>query len=472
MFKKGPITIKSGYSRFIKAVLFTGDIFLLNLCFLAAYIYQVQLNPLSSFNDHYIFLHLAFNLGWVLIILLLKLYNIDRVTRIESAMVNLSKSIFVHALFIFGFIASIKGFNYSRSQLVLTYILFTVMVLSWRFLFVYLLKTFRSLGANFKQVVIVGAGAAGNQLYNFFKSDISTGYRFLGFFDDNPDNCLHKELVIGNVNDVKNFVHENGVDEIFCALPLTATKKIRDLMTFADNSLIRFKIIPDFRGFLNKKVDMEFYNRVPVLTLRREPLENILNRFIKRTFDIIFSLLVILFVFPWLFPLLAILIKSSSTGPVLFIQKRSGRDNSEFYCYKFRTMEVNNNADSIQATTKDPRVTKIGRFLRKSNIDELPQFLNVIAGHMSVVGPRPHMLKHTEEYSRIIDKFMVRHLVKPGITGWAQVNGFRGTTANTKWMIKRVRYDLWYVENWSFPLDIKIIILTVYNMIKGEKNAV
>jgi len=188
-------------------------------------------------------------------------------------------------------------------------------------------------------------------------------------------------------------------------------------------------------------------------------------------FDIVFSLFVIVFIFPWLYPLLAIAIKMSSPGPIFFVQKRSGRLNHEFDCYKFRSMSVNKDSDRKQATAGDARITMVGRFLRKSNLDEMPQFINVLLGNMSIVGPRPHMLKHTKEYSQIIDKFMVRHLVKPGITGWAQVNGFRGATTEPRYMMKRVRYDLWYVENWSFFLDIQIIFMTVYNMIKGEKNA-
>ena len=192
---------------------------------------------------------------------------------------------------------------------------------------------------------------------------------------------------------------------------------------------------------------------------------------LKRLFDISFSLFVLIFICSWLFPLLAIAIKLSSPGPIFFIQKRSGRNNAEFDCYKFRSMSVNKDSDKVQAIKNDTRITLIGKFLRKSNLDELPQFFNVLIGNMSVVGPRPHMLQHTADYSAIIDKFMVRHLIKPGITGWAQVNGFRGATSHPRYMMKRVRYDLWYIENWTFLLDIQIIFMTVYSMIKGDKNA-
>lgn len=460
-----------GFSRFIKAIHFTGDILLLNFAFVLGYLLKFKQSPLHALADHYFFLLIVFNCIWIVIVLLLQLYHINRVSRMENILINLGKSILLHAFLLFSFIVTINGFYFSRKQLLYSYIIFGILILSWRFLVIYLLKLFRSVGGNFKQVIVVGAGGAGNQIYSYFKTETASGYKFLGFFDDYPANCIHSRLVHGSVNDVKTFAIANRVDEIFCALPLTATKKIRELMSFADNNLIRFRIVPDFRGFLNKKVTMDFYKDVPVLTVRSEPLESILNRLVKRIFDILFSLTVIVVLLPVLFPIFYVLIKLSSNGPVFFVQKRSGRNNEEFYCYKFRTMAMNENADTLQAVKGDARITKVGRFLRKSNLDELPQFFNVLIGNMSVVGPRPHMLKHTEEYSRLIDKFMVRHLVKPGITGWAQVNGYRGTTINTKSMIKRVRYDMWYIENWSLLLDFKIIFLTVANMARGEENA-
>jgi exopolysaccharide biosynthesis polyprenyl glycosylphosphotransferase len=200
-------------------------------------------------------------------------------------------------------------------------------------------------------------------------------------------------------------------------------------------------------------------------------MELITNQYFKRTFDIAFSFLVIVLVFTWLFPILALLIKLSSKGPIFFKQQRSGKRNEVFTCYKFRSMKVNEDSDTIQAHKSDDRITGIGKFLRKTSMDELPQFLNVLNGDMSVVGPRPHMLKHTEEYSQIIDNFMVRHFVKPGITGWAQVHGFRGETHQDYKMRKRVQYDVWYIENWSFLLDIRIIFMTVRNLLLGDRNA-
>jgi len=216
---------------------------------------------------------------------------------------------------------------------------------------------------------------------------------------------------------------------------------------------------------------IEYYGNLPIVTTRPEPLDNLYNRTIKRIFDIVFSSLFLLLIASWLFPIIALAVKLTSKGPVFFMQKRSGENNSEFLCYKFRTMYVNREADTKQATKDDPRITSVGRILRKTNLDEIPQFINVLKGDMSVVGPRPHMLKHTEEYSKIVNSFMVRHFVKPGITGAAQANGYRGDTTDPKLMEKRVQYDVWYLENWSFWLDIKIVFLTVWSMVKGNENA-
>ena len=210
---------------------------------------------------------------------------------------------------------------------------------------------------------------------------------------------------------------------------------------------------------------------LPVISPRTEPLEIKANMLLKRVFDIVFSLLVILFVLTWLIPIFAILIKLESKGPVFFKQLRSGKDNLPFYCWKFRSMRVNADSDQQQARKNDSRITRIGAFMRKTSVDELPQFFNVLKGEMSVVGPRPHMLKHTDEYSALIEQFMVRHFVLPGITGWAQVSGLRGETREDGSMEARVKADIWYLENWSLLLDLKIAFLTVWKVLDGDKKA-
>ena len=261
------------------------------------------------------------------------------------------------------------------------------------------------------------------------------------------------------------------VDEIYCTLPGTQDDKIVKLLDIAEKKMIRFYIVPEFYRNVKKSLVMELMESIPLLTTRREPLQSAYNRALKRAFDIVFSLSILIFVFPILYVLVGALIKMSSKGPVLFRQKRTGLYGREFMCYKFRTMKVNDQADTLQAVKNDPRKTRIGDFLRRTNLDEFPQFINVLMGDMSVVGPRPHMLKHTEQYSALIDKYMVRHLVKPGVTGWAQVTGYRGETKTLEQMEGRVKRDVWYIENWSFMLDLKIIAVTVLNMLRGEKNA-
>ena len=341
----------------------------------------------------------------------------------------------------------------------------------WRVFVRMLLKMYRRRGYNFKRVIIVGAGKNGMELYKALNDDLSYGFNVLGFFDDNLALKSVLPNYLGMTHEVESYALANDVDEIYCTLPSANDEKIVRILNFAEKHMIRFYIVPEFYRNLKKSLVMEMIESVPLLTVRREPLQALYNRALKRTFDIIFSLLVLVTVFPILYIVIGILIKMTSPGPILFKQKRTGLYGQEFKCYKFRTMKVNAEADSLQAVKDDPRKTKIGDFLRRTNLDEFPQFINVLVGNMSVVGPRPHMLKHTEQYSALIDKYMVRHLVKPGVTGWAQVTGYRGETKTLEQMEGRVKRDVWYIENWSFFLDLKIIVVTVLNMFKGEKNA-
>jgi len=427
---------------------------------------------LSFFADHYIIQFLYINLFWILASSAIKIYDIYRVTRFERIFTSLFKCFALHNLFIVAFIV-ISGKQVHNTNLYAAkYLTFIGLILLWRLSFLYSLKFFRSRGLNSKNVIIIGTGKVAEDIFNFFKKHPEHGYKFLGFFDDEPkeNNPLNEHLK-GGIKDSKQFVFDNKIDEIYCALPNVTSKQIYDLTEFADKNLIRLKVLPDFSGFRYKNITFNFYDDIPVLTLRKEPLENSLNKIAKRIFDIIFSTAILLVVFPVIFPIIALLIKLTSKGPVFFKQYRSGKDNEKFICYKFRSMHVNGDSDEKQASRNDQRITRVGKILRKTNLDELPQFYNVLMGHMSVVGPRPHMLKHTEEYSQIINKFMVRHFVKPGITGFAQVKGYRGETNKPALMEKRVQHDVWYIENWSFFLDLKIISQTAFNMIKGQKNA-
>lgn len=324
-----------------------------------------------------------------------------------------------------------------------------------------------------KDLVIVGNGPAAEEIFQYCEDQTVRGYRFCGVFNDEPIDGPLGSRRMGDVEAVKAFAIHNRIDIVYCALPGTRRQDITELMEFCERNTIRFRVIPSAESFIPvvKTSDLEFHGAVPVSKLRREPLDLGINRMLKRAFDIAFSLGVVLFVFTWLFPLLAILIKLSSRGPVFFKQMRLGRDNKQFVCWKFRSMRMNTEADVKQATKNDPRVTAVGRFLRKSNLDEMPQFINVLFGHMSIVGPRPHPIRLNDQYRDIIDKYMVRHFVRPGITGWAQVNGFRGETRTPELMERRVELDVWYLENWSFWLDLRAVVKTVTNMFHKDPNA-
>jgi putative colanic acid biosynthesis UDP-glucose lipid carrier transferase len=317
----------------------------------------------------------------------------------------------------------------------------------------------------------VGYNKVGRDLHNFLDLNPGFNYTLSGFFDDGPQQAKYAKMCLGKTDDCMDYVLNNKISEIFCTLPITESDKIKALLMEADKHRILFRFVPEYYDYGIKPVLIQNYDYIPIISARAEPLETLLNRFFKRLLDIGFSLFIIFFVFIWLFPILAILIKWESKGPIFFKQSRSGQGNKAFMCYKFRSMTVNQDSDTKQATRGDQRITKLGAFMRRTSIDELPQFFNVLIGNMSVVGPRPHMISHTAQYSKLIDKFMVRHFLKPGITGWAQVRGLRGETNTVKSMADRVEADVWYLENWSFPLDIKIIFLTVWNSVKGDKNA-
>ena len=324
-----------------------------------------------------------------------------------------------------------------------------------------------------KDLVIVGDGPAAEEIFRYCEDQTVRGYRFRGIFNDEAIDGVLGERRVGDVQAVRAYAIQNRIDILYCALPGTRRADITELMEFCERNTIRFRVIPSAESFIPvvKTSELEFHGEVPVSKIRREPLDSMYARGLKRTFDIIFSFCIIVFVFSWLFPLLALMVKLSSKGPVFFKQVRLGKDNEEFVCWKFRSMRMNTEADSKQATKNDPRVTRVGAFLRKSNLDEMPQFFNVFLGQMSVVGPRPHPLRLNDQYRDIIDKYMVRHFVRPGITGWAQVNGFRGETRTPELMERRVELDVWYLENWSFWLDVRIVVKTVTNMLGKEENA-
>lgn len=324
------------------------------------------------------------------------------------------------------------------------------------------------------KVVMIGDTQGIKDLSHYLSQPVH-GFTLMAHFGKAPsDDPDLKEIYAGPLESFFQWMssdnHDKEINEVYAHIDNNDQERINMLSKYCDNNLIRFFYVPDLNIFRGK-LSFAQYDRTPVIARRREPLTYPMNQLVKRLFDIVFSLLVLVLVFPIVLLVSAIIIKPQSPGPIFFRQKRTGLDGKEFYCLKFRSMHVNDDADKVQATQNDPRKFSYGNFMRKTNIDELPQFINVLMGDMSVVGPRPHMLKHTDEYSTIINRYMVRHLAKPGITGLAQVSGFRGETQKLSQMEDRVRKDIEYIENWSFLLDLKIIIKTVTNVFHGEKNA-
>lgn len=398
----------------------------------------------------------------------------ERVIRPEQIVRHIIYILVCHCLlFVFALqVWDNSQYNLSGFFLLCYYPLATLLLIGFRLVFRNIIKHFRSKGHNLRPVVFVGCASNMEELYRQMTDDPTSGYRVLGYFDNEPSDEHGCGLpYLGNVADVIPYLRHNNPSSLYCCLPSKRSDEIMPIVNYCENNFVRFYSVPNVRRYLKRRMVMELMGDVPVLSIRREPLSQIENRLLKRAFDLVFSLAVLCTLFPFIYILVALVTKITSPGPVFFKQKRSGQNGKVFTCYKFRSMKVNGEADKLQATKDDPRKTRFGDFLRKSNIDELPQFINVLMGDMSVVGPRPHMLKHTEEYSALIDKFMVRHWVKPGITGWAQVTGFRGETKLVAQMEGRVRKDIWYIENWTFLLDLFIIYKTLYNAICGDKKA-
>ena len=403
--------------------------------------------------------------AWIILSAYSKFYGVYRFTREVKISSLILTQMILFTLIIFAF----SGYYYNLNIYPITifkYVLAVFLCITFfKFTIYYLLKKYRvSFGGNFRRTVILGDNKKTRALETFFTQKPEYGYVHVKTFSlkDNKSADLQSYFEI---------IKKEEIDEIYCSISELTNKQIIEVSDFADNNLKILKFLPDNKDIYSKKLQYEYYDYIPILSLRNIPLEDSFNTVIKRAFDILFSSLVVIFILSWLTPIIAILIKLESKGPVFFKQSRNGFNYQEFDCYKFRSMTPNKDANLYQATRGDQRITKIGKFIRKTSIDELPQFFNVLFGDMSVVGPRPHMVSHTNMYAKKIDKFMVRHFVKPGITGLAQISGFRGEIETDKDIIGRVKYDIFYIENWSLLLDIKIISRTFVNALKGEDKA-
>ena len=406
------------------------------------------------------------SLSWIILSVASNFYEVYRYTREVTILTLILRQLVLFTLIIFAFNGFYKGLSVSPGNTI-NYVLSVFLLIAiFKFTIYYLLQKYRAeFGGNYRTTVILGRNKNTMALEGFFKKNPEYGYLHKRTFDLND---LSQNGVLAQCF---SYISSENIDEIYCSISELSSSQLSEVIDFADNNLKILKFLPDNKEIYSKKLNYEYYDYTPILSLRNIPLQDSINQVVKRVFDILFSTAVIIFILSWLTPLLALFIKLESRGPVFFKQSRNGFNYKEFDCYKFRSMTPNKQAHLHQATRDDQRVTKMGRFMRKTSIDELPQFFNVLFGDMSVVGPRPHMVSHTNMYAKKIDKFMVRHFVKPGITGLAQISGYRGEVESDKDIIGRVKYDIFYIENWSILLDIKIIFQTFLNAIKGEEKA-
>lgn len=418
----------------------------------------------------YLYLFVAANVLWLLAAYATTLY-IDNANQNSNSFTKRTAKTFILFNVLILLFMFIYHYPYSRLFMGLSFTAFFMFLVISRLILLGAFKYMQRVSSDKKRIVVVGYNEVAKTLVDRLTA-YPTDFQVEGYFE-NADRVheLSRLPVIGEIDECLNYALANNIHEIYSTISPERYPDLYEMAHTAENSLIRFKFVPDMRLYVNRNTHMEYVAEIPILSFRSEPLEDMGNAIKKRLFDIAFSSLVILFLLSWLVPLLALLIKLSSKGPVFFVQQRSGKNNQYFYCLKFRTLSVNAEAHTIQVTKDDKRITKLGRFLRKTNLDELPQFVNVLLGDMSVVGPRPHMLKHTSMFSELMSEYMIRHFVKPGVTGWAQVNGSRGEIKKHEDLRRRIEHDIWYMENWSIWLDLKIIWLTVYTTIKGDSNA-
>ncbi|HLK28111.1 MAG TPA: undecaprenyl-phosphate glucose phosphotransferase [Puia sp.] len=455
----------------MQALLLTMDLVALNLVYIIA-CYYFQNHFIRGLYTLYAFFMAYLNISWLIISFVVKQYSEKNMMSFELFSKR-STQAFIYFLLLGNiYLFFSHQFYISRMFTVIVLMSFAFALLFNRFLYLIISNYYKKNGALSNKVVIIGYNNLSKKLAGYLERDFSNK-SVVGFCEESENvNELSNYPILSNVSSALDICMEHGASEIYSTIAPEQNPDIYRLIDNAELNCIRFKVIPDLKFFVDGHGQIDFINDIPIISLRPDPLEDISNRMKKRAFDIVFSSLVIIFLLSWLIPIIALLIKLSSRGPVFFVQDRLGRDNKIFKVYKFRTLRHNRNEKGFKQVTKnDDRIFALGKFLRKTSLDELPQFFNALLGQMSICGPRPHPLALNDAYKKIVDKYMVRQFLKPGITGWAQVNGFRGETENALKMKRRIEFDLWYLENWSLWLDVKIIFLTVFNMFKGEANA-
>ena len=450
--------MKKRYSHLIRPFQIIIDVFIINI--VVYFIYDKQ-----YFNIYFLSYITIF---WLLTSYFFGFYKVYRYTRVFRLFTLLGKQFLIFILGYFAYFGVFREGDIVNNQLlILTSIIISISF--FKFFWFFLLKKYRSFGKNYRTTVVVGFDDSSKNIIKLFKSKSNLGYKYLGFFSDK----IYKDKeYLGNLDAVFEYATKHVVDEIYCSLTLLSNEQIKKINKFALDRDIFLKLIPNSSELYSKNQSIEYYDdSLMVLNVNKLPFDFAENFYLKRIFDILFSIFVCLFILSWLIPILWVIVKLESEGPLVFKQGREGLNGKEFTCYKFRSMRMNKHSNKIHATKNDTRVTKVGVFLRKTSMDELPQFLNVLLGDMSVVGPRPHLETLSLEYQKDVDNYLKRHIVKPGITGLAQIGGYRGEIKKRSDIKNRVRLDIFYIENWSFFLDIKIIMQTVLNVFKGEEKA-
>lgn len=404
---------------------------------------------------------------WLLLAYFTNFYSIYRYTSLVKLITQSITQYFIFFLAYLSYFSLFKEGEVIANQK-LTFVFIISSITFVKLLIFTILKIYRSEGKDFRNVVLFGDLKSAKILQNLFNERNDLGYKFYGFFSENE---FKSKFYLGCTKKGFQFILDNNIDEIYYNPIEIPPKKIIKIRKFASQNDLDLRLIPENNAIYSKDFVLEFFGTVPILKPQTLPFEKIETHIIKRIFDICFSLMTCIFILSWMLPILWIIIRLDSKGPLFFKQKRDGRNGKQFYCYKLRSMRVNSQANILSASKNDEKITKVGAFLRRTSLDEMPQFWNVLKGDMSVVGPRPHMNLHTKKYEIEVDNYLIRNSVKPGITGLAQISGFRGEVIKKSDIKNRVRLDIFYIENWTFILDIKIIVKTLFNVFSPEEKA-
>jgi putative colanic acid biosynthesis UDP-glucose lipid carrier transferase len=449
--------LKQKRSILIRPIIIVIDLFLINGVILIVSDYE-YLN----------FLFLSYIIiSWLFIAYYTKFYNVYRYTHITRLVTLILSQFFIFSLAYLSFFSLFKEGEVVDNQLVI-YLMIISVIIFFKFFIFFLLKKYRSKGKNFRNIVLFGGINSARMLENLFHNKNDLGYRFYGFFSDKS---FESKKYLGLLKNGFNYVLDNQIDEIYCDSSQISEIFLIKIRQFTESHKLELRLIPKNKAIYSKGFILEYFGTIPILKPEALPFERIETHLVKRIFDIFFASITCLIILSWLLPILCVIIKFDSKGPLFFKQKRDGLNGKQFLCYKLRSMKINREADKVSASKNDKRITKVGFFLRKSSLDELPQFFNVLFGDMSVVGPRPHINIQTKKYENEVKNYLVRNSVKPGITGLAQISGYRGEVVKKSDIENRVRLDIFYIENWSFFLDIKIILQTFLNFFKKEEKA-